>query len=145
MNVTRFYLNILSVNPIDQYKITKAKKAYATIRPECAICGNPSNIEIHHVIPVHIDISLACNFDNFVAACDTGNNGCHRWLCHFGDFKNKWNLDIRQYAIASRLFLEKMQPNRVFIVPTKVLIEEFAKALKLSEIEFLESVRLFNK
>ena len=146
MSLSSTVFNILSVkNPKQLYLITKAKRAYATTHPECAICGNPNNIEIHHVIPVHIDITMSCNFKNFVSACDSNNNGCHRWLCHFGDFKNKWNLNIRQYAIASRLFLVKTQPNRKFIISTNDLIKEYSQALKMTQKQFLESVRLFNK
>lgn len=145
MNLTRFYLNILSVNPVDQYKITKAKRNYVQIHSECAICGSQKNIEIHHVIPVHIDLSLSCNFDNFISLCDINNSSCHRWIGHFGDFRNKWNLNIRQYAISSRLFLNKMEPKRVFIIPTEYLIREYSKALKISEESFLEQVYSFNK
>jgi len=145
MNLTRLYLNILTVNPVDQYKITKAKRDYAIVHTECAICGSEKCIEVHHVIPVHININLATNYENFIALCDNNNNGCHRWIGHFGDFKNKWNLNIRQYAIASRLFLSKMEPKRIFQIPTDYLITEFSKALNLSEKLFLEQVTNFNK
>jgi hypothetical protein len=145
MNLTRFYLNILTVNPVDQYKITKAKRDYVQIHPECAICGCQKNLEVHHVIPVHVDLSLSTVFENFLTLCDSNNNGCHRWIGHFGDFKNRWNLNIREYAISSRLFLQKMQPKRQFIIPTDYLIMEYAKALKVTESFFLEQVYAFNK
>jgi len=145
MNLTRFYLNILSVNPVDQYRIMKAKRDYVQIHPECAICGCQKNLEVHHVIPVHIDLSLSTVFENFITLCDASNNGCHRWIGHFGNFKNLWNLDVRQYAVSSRLFLQKMKPDRQFILPTQYLITEFAKALEISEGKFLEQVYNFNK
>jgi hypothetical protein len=146
MNLTRFYLNILSVNPIDQYKITKAKQAYIKTHPECAICGATKGLEVHHVLPQHLYPDLACDFNNFITLHDgITNNGCHYFFGHFGDFKNKWNLNIRQYALASRLFLNKMEPKRIFIIKTEYLIKEFAEALKISEHILLEQVTNFNK
>lgn len=145
MNFTTFCINLLSVSPTDQYKISKAKKLYVTTHSECAICGNIKNLEVHHVIPVHINLELGCNQSNFITLCDSNNNSCHRWLGHFGDFKNKYNLKIRQYAIATRLFLEKMEPNRTFIISTNELIQQYSQDLKITSKKFLEEVSIFNK
>jgi len=145
INLTRLYLNVLSVNPSQQYKITVAKRDYKTVHSECAICGNKQYIEVHHVIPVHIDINLSANPTNFISLCDAKNNGCHRWIGHLGDFRYKWNIWIRHYAIASRLCLQKIEPNREFIIPTEYLIKEFASALNISELQLLEEVLNFNK
>ena len=145
MNLTRFYLNILSVNPAQQYSITKAKRDYRIVHPECASCGNQKYIEVHHVIPVHIDMKLSCDPANFISLCDAKNNGCHRWIGHFGNFRSKWNTKIREYAIASRLFLQNQEPNRTFVIPTEYLIKEFANALHITEAKLLEEVSSFNK
>lgn len=145
MNLTKFYLNILSVKPTQLYKITKAKRDYKIVHSECTICGNQQFIEVHHIIPVHVNINLSCDPTNLISLCDAKNNSCHRWLGHYGDFRYKWNTQIRQYALASRLFLQKMEPNRVFIIPTEYLIKEFATALNISQAQLLEEVLNFNK
>jgi hypothetical protein len=146
MNINNQIFNILSIkNPKKLYQINKAKQAYIVKHPECAVCGNVKSVECHHVIPVHVDILESCSTYNFISLCDSFNNGCHKWLGHFGNFKTKWNPDIRQYAVASRLFLQKMQPDRHFIVSTQDLIYEYADALDLSRETFIEQVQLFNK
>lgn len=146
MNISNSFFNVLTVkNPKTLYQINKSKKLYKKLHGECAVCGNKKYIECHHVIPVHVDLNLACEETNFIILCDAKNNGCHRWLGHFGNFRSKWNPKIREYAVASRLHLEKMQPNREFLVPTNVLIDEFSMALNITTEIFLEEVTLFNK
>jgi hypothetical protein len=140
MNLTRVYLNFTALSIPTQWEMTKAKRAYRDAHPECAICGNRKYLEVHHVIPVHVDHTLACDLDNFITLCDPKNNGCHRWFGHFGNFRSKWNLEIREFAIKSRYHLEKMEPERKFLVPTEQLIEEFSLAMFKTEREFLASL-----
>jgi hypothetical protein len=146
MNFGIKVFNILTVkNPKQLYAISKAKQEYLKLHQECAICGNMKTLECHHVIPVHIDLELSCNFDNFISLCDSNNNSCHRWFGHFGNFKTKWNPHIRQYALATRLFLQKAQPDRKFIISTTKMVDEFSQALDITTKEFLEQVEHFNK
>ena len=137
MNLTRIYLNFTSLSIPTQWEMTKAKRSYVNRHPECAVCGNRKYLEVHHVIPVHVDHSLACDDDNFITLCDTKNNGCHRWIGHFGNFRSKWNVDIREYAVQSRIFLECQEPNREFLIPTRQMISEFARARGKSVEDFL--------
>ena len=110
MNFIRLALNISSVSPPTYYQMTKAKRAYRVLYPECAVCGNQRFLEVHHVKPVHVYPELACDPENFITLCDAKNNSCHRWIGHLGDFRNKWNKGIREYALISRIMLQHQEP-----------------------------------
>lgn len=137
MNIAKNIFNILVVkNPQQLYRITKAKKLYLKTHLECALCGEIKNLEVHHVIPVHIDIELSCNPINFISLCDnTLNNGCHNRFGHFGNFVKQYNKYIREFAIISRI-LNKDNP-RFTENMTQQLITEFAIALNISKDELI--------
>jgi len=105
MNITRVYLNISSLPLYTQWQLTKAKRVYKKEHPECAVCGHTSDLEIHHIVPVHVDPSLALDPENFITLCDWRNHGCHYVFGHFRNFRTKWNPEIRDFAITVRGFL----------------------------------------
>lgn len=138
MNIKPMMINILAVkNPKMLYQISKAKKQYIITHQECALCGSTNCLECHHVIPVHIDINQATNFDNFITLCDSNNNSCHRWFGHFGNFSKFYNVNIREFAISTRMFLQIKQPDRKFQIPIENMLKEFSIALKISETDLL--------
>ena len=140
MNFVSLALNITSVSPPTYYEMTKAKRAYRKLFPECAICGNRKYLEVHHVKPVHIYPNLACDPNNFITLCDAKNNSCHRWIGHFGNFRHEWNEEIREYALISRLLLQWERPTREFIISTDQMITHFAKAAGITESTLRESL-----
>lgn len=139
--LNRFLLNITSLSPSEQYKCHKAKKAYKKTHNECAVCGCLKWLEVHHVLPIHVQPALADDPTNFITLCDPKNNGCHRLLAHFGNFSKKWNIYIREYALISRMHIEYMDPVHSFQVPTPVLFEEFAKAGKYTHKEYTKFIQ----
>ena len=142
MNIETFVFNALAANdPKLIYKFNKAKRLYVKGHKECAICGNRKYLECHHVIPVHVDVNLGADPNNFITLCDAKNNGCHRWIGHFGNFRSKWYPNVREYAVMSRILLEISQPERDFIVPTSQMIEEFSHSLGVSTEKFLKDAK----
>ena len=98
MNLERAYLTFKSLSIPSQWQLTKAKRAYLKEHAECAICGHTKDLEVHHVVPVHVDASKALDHDNFITLCDWRNHGCHYVFGHFRNFRTKWNPDIRNFA-----------------------------------------------
>lgn len=129
-------LNFKSQSIQGSYATSKAKKLHVKEFPECAVCGSTRDLEVHHVTPVHINPDLATNELNFITLCDSTNNGCHRWFGHFGNFTKLYNIYVREYALCNRLFLELMQPDRKFIISTKILEEYFSKSMNMTAPEF---------
>jgi hypothetical protein len=140
MNVGRILLNFSAVSLSTYSDMVKAKKSYVEKHPECAICGSPNCLEVHHVQPVHLFPDLACSFENFITLCDSNNNSCHRWIGHFGNFKSKYNLQVREYALRSRMFIERVDVERKFVVSTDQLIEEYAQAMNITPAAFIQKV-----
>jgi len=142
MNFTTLSINLLAIPSIQgQWELTKAKKAYLKQFPECAICGNNKSLEVHHIVPVHIDPNIATSEKNFITLCDISNQSCHRWFGHLGDFKNKYNLQIREFAIFTRWFIESKDSTRKFIIPTETMICSFAESMRLNRVEFIDKVK----
>ena len=98
MNLTRSYLNFRALSVSTQWQLSKAKKEYVKKHNTCAICGHTENLEVHHIIPVHIDTSKALDHSNFITLCDWRNHGCHYVFGHFRNFRTKWNPKIREFA-----------------------------------------------
>jgi len=93
-NIERFILNISSISASTYYSMAKAKKLYVSEHSECAICGYKKKLNVHHIIPIHIDETLSCDPDNFITLC----RDCHFTFGHFHNFRKYWNPDIREFA-----------------------------------------------
>ena len=100
MNLERSYLNFKALSIPTQWQLTKAKRAYLKEHNKCAICGTNEDLEVHHIVPVHIDSRQALDPTNFITLCDWRNHGCHYVFGHFRNFKTKWNPNIREVAAA---------------------------------------------
>ena len=110
MNLIRAYLNFKSLSLPTQWQMTKAKRAYKKDHCKCAVCGYTKNLEIHHVVPVHVDRTKALDTDNFITLCDWRNHGCHYVFGHFRNFRTKWNPNIRQFALSVSKLLSLGMP-----------------------------------
>ena len=76
------------------------KRAYfKTHEKKCAVCGGTKKVELHHIIPFHIDSSKELDPNNVIPLCE-GNKelNCHLIFGHFGNFRTKWNPNIEQEA-----------------------------------------------
>jgi hypothetical protein len=66
---------------------------------ECQVCGGKDKLEVHHIIPVHVDPSLELQPYNLITLCESGLRGvnCHLFFGHLGNYK-KWNIEVRSMA-----------------------------------------------
>lgn len=94
MRLDRTILNFKSLSIPTQWQMTKAKRLYVKSHKKCAICGYKKRLEVHHVVPVHVDVSLACDQENFITLCRT----CHFTFGHFHNFRKYWNPHIKKLA-----------------------------------------------
>jgi hypothetical protein len=98
MKITNFIISVKSIGISSQWEMTKAKRAYKKKHPKCAVCGYDKDLEVHHIVPVSVDPSLACDENNFITLCDYGNKGCHYVFGHHRNFRSKWNEYIVELA-----------------------------------------------
>lgn len=70
------------------------RKVFIDKHPECAVCEKKgkllSPLEVHHVIPFHIDPRGELDPDNLVTLCPVH----HLWVGHLGSFRS-WNEDVK--------------------------------------------------
>lgn len=101
-------------HPITAYQITKAKREHRKANPNCACCSIKASfwgraLDVHHLIPVHVDRSLAADPDNLITLCRL----CHLWVGHFGNWKT-WNAGVHEtcgwlryeYALSESRYLQ---------------------------------------
>ena len=63
--------------------------------PCCAACGGCTGLEVHHIIPVHVDPEHECDDANLISLCTDGpgHMNCHLVIGHCGNWK-KWNRSV---------------------------------------------------
>ena len=64
--------------------------------PCCTACGGTKNLEVHHVIPYHVDNSKELSPENLQTLCGLPRN-CHWCVGHGFDWK-AWRPDSRTLA-----------------------------------------------
>ena len=58
--------------------------------PECAACGRKDGLEVHHIVPYHINPDLELEPSNLITLC---GKYCHFIFGHFMDWKS-WNENV---------------------------------------------------
>ena len=71
------------------------RKAFVKSNPYCAACGTTKELEVHHIIPFHIDASRELDTANLLTLCQD----CHFYIGHLKDW-NRYNPQVRDDALA---------------------------------------------
>ena len=66
------------------------RKKHIDKQNQCQFCGSSKNLEVHHIVPVHINPELELDPDNLITLCD---KNCHLLIGHFMNFKS-WNPEV---------------------------------------------------
>lgn len=72
----------------------KVRKEFIAKNPACAACGGKMLLQVHHVIPFHIDPALELDASNLITLCMWKNN-CHSNIGHGDDWKC-YNPNVRE-------------------------------------------------
>lgn len=75
------------------------RKHFVKANPTCAACGGADKLEVHHIVPFHIDPILELEPNNLISLCESDSYGvvCHLTIGHLGNYK-KHNPDVREDA-----------------------------------------------
>jgi len=75
----------------------RARNLYISTHGECEMCGITKKLEVHHVVPYHISVSLRYDQSNLITLC----RECH---FRFGHGRNwhKSNPDVRNLCKLSQ-------------------------------------------
>jgi len=99
--LVQFYYSILNLFRQDKLFGARRSGQWRRVRKDfikgkvCAVCGGKKKLEVHHVVPVHLDKSLELEENNLIALCRG-----HHFL--FGHLLSWWsyNPDIKEDARA---------------------------------------------
>lgn len=72
-------------------KWSRVRKRHLKYEPRCAVCGTIKNLDVHHIIPMHIDPSRRYDPDNLITLCRKHH---YEWG-HLNNWR-RWNPLIRQ-------------------------------------------------
>ena len=69
---------------------TKVRKEHLKKFPTCEVCGEKKKLEVHHIIPFHVDPTLELDPNNLITLCESKSKGvmCHLFFGHLGNYKN---------------------------------------------------------
>ena len=71
------------------YKWPKVRKKHLESFPTCAVCGGTTKLEVHHIIPFHVDQSLELEPTNLITLCESRKTlNCHHVFGHLLDYKS---------------------------------------------------------
>jgi 5-methylcytosine-specific restriction enzyme A len=69
---------------------TRVRAIHIEQHPTCAVCGGKDKLEVHHIVPFHINPGLELIPDNLVTLCESKKHGlnCHLFVGHMGNYQN---------------------------------------------------------
>ena len=71
-------------------KWQSVRKEHLKKEPQCRACGKTKNLEVHHIVPVHMDPNRELDPSNLITLC---SEQCHIMFGHLMDFKS-WNSSV---------------------------------------------------
>lgn len=63
-------------------KWSAVRRAFVKSNPYCAACGTAKELEVHHLVPFHLDASRELDPTNLLTLC----NECHFFIGHLKDW-----------------------------------------------------------
>ena len=75
--------------------------------PFCAVCGGKKKLEVHHIVPFHIEPEKELTNSNLITLCEQGPSlNCHLIVGHRGSYR-RWNPFVRGFSDFMNDYLEK--------------------------------------
>jgi hypothetical protein len=58
------------------------RKKWLEHQPICQVCNRKTKLEVHHIIPFHIDPTLELDTSNYITLCENTASCCHFVVGH---------------------------------------------------------------
>ena len=82
------------------------RDAHLSLHPTCAACGGTESLQVHHIVPFHVEASRELDPSNLITLC-MGERDCHLHVGHGGAFRF-YNPDVvRDALLASASFFRR--------------------------------------
>ena len=82
----------------------RVRREHLASEPRCAVCGGDKDLEVHHVVPFHVNKRLELEDANLITLCNFLR--CHLLIGHLGSWQS-WNVKVRDMAKAILVAVEK--------------------------------------
>lgn len=69
--------------------------------PMCKACGTKKHLEVHHIVPVHVNPLIEIVPENLITLCESMGHNCHFIFGHLLDWRS-WNVSVREDSDAYR-------------------------------------------
>ncbi len=96
-------------------KWRKVRAEHIKNNPTCAACGRKDGLEVHHIVPYHIDPDKELDPDNLITLC---GKYCHFIFGHLMDWKS-WNENVVRDSTLYLLAKTQRPYKEVFGTPPK--------------------------
>lgn len=63
----------------------------------CRGCNRRDNLNVHHIVPFHINRGLELDPSNLITLCENKTLNCHLWIGHLGNFVS-YNVNVANDA-----------------------------------------------
>lgn len=75
----------------------RIRKEHLKRQPRCQCCEGKKKLEVHHIVPFHVDPSLELVASNLMTLCEAKRYGltCHQLMGHLGNYR-RTNTKVRQ-------------------------------------------------
>lgn len=87
--------------PPDEYgrsgQWPRVRREHLEREPACAACGRDEDVQVHHIVPYHVDPRLELDPGNLITLC---SDPCHLVFGHLLDYRRRSNPFVREDAAA---------------------------------------------
>lgn len=86
----------------------RVRRNWLKLHPVCEACGSQTDVEVHHVVPFHVDRSLELAAENLISLCESIGSQHHLRLGHTVWGRSGWSLTnpaVRSDTARARLSL----------------------------------------
>ena len=89
-------------------KWRKVRRQFLKKNPRCAVCGSRHRLEVHHIVPFHVDPSKELDPSNLITLCENKKYGinCHLLVGHRGSYRD-FNKNIHEDVSLLKKLLRK--------------------------------------
>lgn len=76
--------------------------AFIAAHPKCEACGTKDDLNVHHIVPFHVNRTMELDTANLITLCHTD----HFVIGHFHDWQS-WNPNVRRMVAQYRSALDQ--------------------------------------
>lgn len=76
------------------------EKGFLHVNGTCAACGGVEKLQVHHIVPFHINPADELKWDNLITLCMAAKE-CHLRIGHLGNWE-KCNPNVKEDAANER-------------------------------------------